>query len=209
MPPRTKTQEEIEQIRRKILDSALNITVQKGYDALSMRKIASYIGMSATNIYNYFHNKDEVYLAILTEGYELIYQETNEGLSLKQNAKERLEHVIKAYVNFGLKKAYYYEIMFSSHMPKYLDYVGLPHEQIAYNKKVTAIKWFECFKKCVAECMPEHFENRDPMIVSLRIIGQLHGVLNLYHNKVLVEVYDNPLDVIDETVKYVMKEMGL
>lgn len=209
MPPKPKTPKEIEQVRRKILDCALDITAKHGYDELSMRKMAARLGMSATNIYNYFHKKDEVYLAILTEGYEKLYVETYNAINLGENAKERLKNAIDAFVNFGLEKPYYYEIMFSSRNPKYLDYVGKPHENIAYNKKVIALKWFNCFTECVSECILHDFKDRDVKNVALQIIGQLHGVLNLFYNKVIIEVYDKPLEIIDNTKRYVIEQINL
>lgn len=207
MPPKHKTQEERNKVRRKILDCALDMTAKKGYDALSMRKIASMVGTSATTIYSYFHDKDEVYLAMLTEGYELLYQETNEAANRGLNSIDRFERMIRAYVHFALSREYYYEIMFSSHTPKYLDYVGLPSEQMAYNKKTTAFKWVNCVKECVAECLAIDVHSNKAMIVTLQIMGQLHGVINLYHNRIIIETYENPLEVIDETIESVMKKI--
>ena len=209
MPPKPKTPEQIEQARTRILDSALNITAKQGYDALSMRKIATQSGMSATNIYNYFHNKDEVYLSMLGKGFQLLYEETSKAIRLGQNAKERFEQAIKTYVDFGLEKTHYYEIMFSSHTPKYLDYLGLPSEESAYKTKIISFKWFDCFTECVSEVLPDDQKNKDIRIVVFRIMAQIQGTINIYHNKLIKQAYDNPIDIVNETVEHVMEEMGI
>lgn len=61
-----KTFHEIETIKQKILEQALYLMSCHGFDGFSMRKLGSRLGVSAKTIYNYYQNKDELYLAILT-----------------------------------------------------------------------------------------------------------------------------------------------
>lgn len=207
MPP--KNEEKIKAERRRIMDAALDIIVKKGFDALKMRKLASCLGMSATNIYNYFHNKDEVYLTILTEGFELLYEELIKASKSGQNAKESLENIIKAYVDFGISKAYYYDIMYSSKVPKYYHYIGQPHEDIAFKEKETAFKVLYLFMEYISKCFSESDNTRDvdPKLVAMRIISELHGVLNLHHNRILIEVHHSPRDIIDMTVDHIIQTL--
>ena len=60
MPKTPMTKEEIENTRGRILDTALNIIIEEGFNNLSVRKIASRLGVTATTIYNYYTNKDEI-----------------------------------------------------------------------------------------------------------------------------------------------------
>jgi len=48
-----------------ILDSARNEFITKGYKDASMRSIANKANVGLSNIYNYFKNKDELYLVIV------------------------------------------------------------------------------------------------------------------------------------------------
>lgn len=210
MPPKPKNQNEINAERRKIMDASLDIIAKKGFSSLTMRKIASRVGMSATNIYNYFHNKDEVYLSILTEGFDLLYKELYDASKLGQNPKESLEHVIKAFVDFGLSKVYYYEIMFSKHTPKYFNYIGQPLEKIAFHEKKVALKALNLLIECISKNFSQNSNNHDInfKLLTLRIISSLHGILNLHHNRVLIEVCDNPLEFIDNTVEHLIQELN-
>lgn len=102
MPIKHNNQEEITTIRNNILPAALDILMTEGYASLTMRKIATRLGMSATNIYNYYENKDEVYLCILIEGFELLYNDVYIVSKFTDNPKDKLTQVIKAIVNFGV-----------------------------------------------------------------------------------------------------------
>ena len=54
-----------EEIKEKILSSALNSFLEKGYRSTSMQEIAQKAGITAGNIYNYFHNKEEVFSTLI------------------------------------------------------------------------------------------------------------------------------------------------
>ncbi|MCK5680918.1 helix-turn-helix transcriptional regulator, partial [bacterium] len=62
MPKAPRTPEEVELVRQAILDAALKIIVEDGYKGFSMRKLGRSMGMTAKTVYNYFINKDEIYL---------------------------------------------------------------------------------------------------------------------------------------------------
>ena len=101
-------------LRRDILDQTRHQLVSKGYANLSMRKIASAIGCSATSIYLYFENKDALFESLVDEGMQWLLDDLQ--LVLTDFADEppsiRLTEVCKRYVAFGLRRPEYYEIMF-------------------------------------------------------------------------------------------------
>ena len=58
MPKKPFTAEEIAAQRARIMDSASQVMADVGFHHLSMRKLAAQLGMTASNIYNYFPNKE-------------------------------------------------------------------------------------------------------------------------------------------------------
>ena len=56
-----------------ILFAARNEFIGKGYKDASMRNIAENAGVGLSNIYNYFRNKDGIFLAIVTPAKESIF----------------------------------------------------------------------------------------------------------------------------------------
>ncbi len=105
-------------LRRKILDRARYLLVKEGYSGLSMRKIAQAVGYSATSIYLYFKNKDELFHTLILEGLEKLYMHLSEGLEERKEPEERLRMLCERYLTFGLANPEYYEIMFMLHPEK-------------------------------------------------------------------------------------------
>ena len=58
--------------RRAILDAALALFVENGYDQVSMRNIAARVEYSPAALYGYFASKDEIFYALAEEGYRLL-----------------------------------------------------------------------------------------------------------------------------------------
>lgn len=55
-----------EDIRQTVLDVASKEFMLYGFKDTSMRSIAKQAGVTLSNIYNYFRNKDEIFVAVLT-----------------------------------------------------------------------------------------------------------------------------------------------
>ena len=56
-------------VRQAILDAARDLFVTEGYRTVSMRKIAERIEYSPAAIYGYFASKDEIFFALVEEGF--------------------------------------------------------------------------------------------------------------------------------------------
>lgn len=100
-------------LRRLILDTARHLLVQDGYTNLSMRKIASKIGYSATSIYLHFDNKDMLLHALIDEGMKQLYDSLSSIAARHEDEPvDRLEALCDGFISFGLANPEYYEIMF-------------------------------------------------------------------------------------------------
>ena len=69
-------------IRDRIINAAQNEFVEKGYQSASMRNIAKVVGVSVSNVYNYFSNKDKLFSYIVKPITDTIDKSLND---LKQN----------------------------------------------------------------------------------------------------------------------------
>ncbi|MDR0419783.1 MAG: TetR/AcrR family transcriptional regulator [Prevotellaceae bacterium] len=58
---------------KSILDAARKEFINKGFKNASMRSIAKYADVSLSNIYNYFLNKDEIFLVIVKPAKDNIF----------------------------------------------------------------------------------------------------------------------------------------
>jgi AcrR family transcriptional regulator len=206
MPKTARNPEDIEAAKERILDTALDIMCEDGFQYLSMRNLAARLGMTAANIYNYYSNKDELYLAIQTRGFELLYDQFSDICNSFNNPLDRLREMIKAYLEFGISNADYYDIMFTRNTPKYTDYVGTKMEPVALFEKQTALKVADITTKVIAQivevnhCIPLD----DARYRTIQLWTALHGIVSLYNSRVLQEVDEYTDEVIERIVEDLM-----
>lgn len=62
-----KIQQRAIESRKRLLDAAYQLFVEKGYYNTNTKEIARLAGISIGNFYNYFQDKGEIYCALLTE----------------------------------------------------------------------------------------------------------------------------------------------
>ena len=101
-----------EETRINILDAALQIVKDEGWQALSMRKIADVIEYTAPIIYEYFSSKDAILLELTRKGYLLLSRELQEAKGKYQLPAEQLEAMWLAYWNFAFANKEFYQLMF-------------------------------------------------------------------------------------------------
>ncbi len=140
MPKAQRTAKEIEAAKAEILQATVKLIVDIGYDDFSMRKLARTLGMTATTIYNYYTNKDDLYLHLLIRGFDALTARLAETRRQQATPELQLSAMIRAYTDFGLEQANFYNLMYSWHVPKYNDYVGTPIQQVADLQLEAAMK---------------------------------------------------------------------
>ena len=150
MPRAKRTAEAIDATKQDILKEALALMTRHGFDGFSMRRLGGRLGVSAKTIYNYYKNKDELYLAILTEGFQQLYDRFNHVFSSINDPFKRMEALGREYLTFGLEQSHIYNLMFTWHVPKFKDYVGTPMEPAAKIELETALRVSEIFIRSAA-----------------------------------------------------------
>jgi AcrR family transcriptional regulator len=203
MPKAPRNPKEVLLVKEKILDAALDILFEEGFKYLSMRKIATKMKMTAANIYNYFSNKDEIYLAIQTRGFALLYERFEEIDRTKQTPLEKMRWMIRAYLDFGINCADQYEIMFTRNTPKYSDYLGTNLEPAAKIEKETALKVAEITTKVILDLAEESpsLQTQNAGYRTIQLWTALHGVVSLMNSRVLQEVDQNTNAIIENLSK--------
>src|SRR5262245_39286988 len=97
-------------VRAAILDAARSLYFTHGADGVSARKIASEVGCSATTIYIYYKNLDDLLHHLRMEGFALLTQYLHEA-----SGAGAIDHILemgRAYFRFGMEHSNYYEVMF-------------------------------------------------------------------------------------------------
>ena len=209
MPRPPRSQREIDLVKKEILDAASELILDEGFHNLSMRKLASRLGMTATTIYNYFSNKDEINLMIRMRGSELLYQRFLKCRDQHADPLLRMQAMIRAYFDFGISYPNYYDILFNLHTPKYLDYVGTDLEPVARTEKESSLRNYEIAARTIMEVMGRRGDG-DPDLVKLMTIQmwcEIHGIICLHNSKLFREIDDNPAELIGRMIDVVLARL--
>lgn len=98
--------------RINILDAALHIVKEEGWQALSMRKIADIIEYTAPIIYEYFANKEAILSELASRGYLMLAKLIREAKEKEENPEKQLEAMWLAYWDFAFAEKELYQLMF-------------------------------------------------------------------------------------------------
>ena len=74
-------------MRDTILENAKCLFIEHGYHGLSMREIAEAVGVSKAALYYHFKDKEELFIAVLNRGLDLISQQID-VIEKKSNSNE-------------------------------------------------------------------------------------------------------------------------
>lgn len=195
-----RKEKEVEQIRQKILEEALDIIVKEGFDALTMRKLGSRIGMTAPNIYNYYPGKDALYISIVITGFEMLYKALSEAFYSSEDINERARAMIKAYIEFGMSKPRYYDIMFTRPTPKHNDYIGTPHEKLSEIEYRISMEIADLALKATEAVVGKTDDAELGQMRVIQIWSLLHGMVSLHNSQVVSYVAGNTEKIYDKIV---------
>lgn len=102
--------------RQRILDAARDMFVRKGYDATTMRAIASRIEYTPTAIYHHFHNKEALLTELCASDFVTLGSAFRK-IGKVEDPVERLRRIGAAYVDFALDHPMHYQLMFMTSRP--------------------------------------------------------------------------------------------
>lgn len=86
--------------RQRILDVAAALFLERGYAGTSLREIAAAVGMKAGSLYYHFASKEDVLLAILTRGMEVMVVafEAASRATAEEDARTRFAAHVRAHL---------------------------------------------------------------------------------------------------------------
>lgn len=189
-----RSAKEIEAVKDDMLNQALDLLSQGGYESFSLHKLSNRLGVATKTIYNYYQNQDELYLCILTRGFEKLHAFFDAARQRGQTPRRRLDGAIRAYMEFGIAEPHIYDLMFTLRVPKYNDYVGTPIEPAAQVELAAAMKCIDIFVELMAACLadakgvPRETLHRQ-MILTW---AQMHGYVAGINNNLLDYMHPDP-----------------
>jgi AcrR family transcriptional regulator len=101
-----------EETRVNILEAALDIVKEDGWQSLSMRKIADKIEYTAPIIYEYFANKEGILLELTRKGNVILLNDFKKVQSIHETPEDQLSAMWMAYWDFAFEHKELYQLMF-------------------------------------------------------------------------------------------------
>jgi len=189
-----RREKEKKDLRKLILDAAMEIFLEKGFDELSIRTIAEKIEYSPTTIYLYFKDKDDILFGLHLEGFRLM----NEKMSVLEYVSDpfdRLKAMGRIYLDFALENTGLYDLMFIREAPmKALECV----EEDWHQGKIA----FDGLKYVVKECIDAGYLNfKDTEAGAFLIWSAMHGMCAL-------QIGNRCIGVISEDKRDTIVQLG-
>lgn len=165
-------------MQRLILDTAMKLFIDQGYESVSMRKIASIIEYSPASIYTYFPDKSSIFYELHIEGFTRLFRKQTEVQGVMDPAERLLQHG-RAYLEFAFENPQYYDLMFI---------MRTPAEQIVKNKDWEhGMRSYELLKRNVQECRNAgYFKDSTVDSVALMMWAVVHGIAALHIRQRLI-----------------------
>jgi AcrR family transcriptional regulator len=153
------------------MDAAREMFVAEGYQNVSMRKIADKIGYSATTIYLYFKDKNDLLHQICEQTFARLAENIKAIYRLSDNPIEKLRSGLREYIHFGLKHPSQYEIVFIT---------PLPIEKAGDFETSNGAAAFGTLRGVISECVEDNLlKNNDIELISQTLWAGIHGLTSL------------------------------
>lgn len=170
-----RKEREKSEMRKLIVDSAVSLFMNEGYNNVSMRKIAEKIEYSPATLYTYFEDKGAIFFEMYNLGFQKFY-ESQLSVQTISDPKERLIEHGRAYLKFALENQEYYDLIFIEHHPseKIRQFEGWDLGKRSY----------ELLRTNVKQCMDAgFFQNQNIDVVTFSMWSLMHGVASNYIRK--------------------------
>jgi AcrR family transcriptional regulator len=188
------------EMRQRIIDAAIAMFLEEGYEKTSIRNIADKIEYSPATIYLYYKDKDELLYEVQGQAFDKLNLTFQEKATAKDPFK-RLEEICRTYIRFGKNNPELYDLMFIIRAPMN----NMKEKELWTNGHNS----FEFLVKCIMECIEAKLiRYEDPMIAALSVWAMGHGLVSLdlrCRFKVMEMDEDAVTAAIEQTVQEFLK----
>lgn len=124
--PRVLSESDVADFRERLCNAAEKLFAEKGPDAVTMRQLASELGVSPMTPYRYFTDKEDILAAVRTNGFNRFAQALETAFaSTTGSAKAKSSAVGEAYLTFAFEHPQTYKLMFDLNQPHEQEYPEL------------------------------------------------------------------------------------
>lgn len=163
------TVEQVDQFRTALLDAALELFVEVGYEAVSIRALAAAVGCSAMTPYRYFDDKAAIFDACRCRAFEN-FADIQESTAAKHpQPMERIRFLGQAYATYANDNPGAFRLMFELNQSEKSSRALRKAEQRA----------FDTLRQSVTEGVEQDFIRGDADTLAHLYWAALHGIVVL------------------------------
>jgi AcrR family transcriptional regulator len=210
MPKPTRNEEQIEQVRESIVQGALDLIVEEGYENLTMVRLGSRLKMTGANLYNYFQNRDALIIAIHKKIFSLLHEKLSRAVQDLSTPLERVKSLVGAFVDFGVENANIYDIAFSRPRRHYSAYKGTPLEAKAYEEYLSSFEVLVLANRVMEDFLKTKGLVAPPetQFLVIKFLSELHGIISLYNSGLLPEIAADPAGTLQAVTQEITKRIA-
>lgn len=199
----------IKEIKRKkvtnyILECAKEVFTEKGYLETKMSDIALHCNMATGTLYNYFENKEDLFVKI-------VENTTDELFNLLKEAGKDIEDpidILKTKINFLLKfvdKNHKFFLMIHKFGTSFMWQIKLRLSQNIHSRLLTSLSFTEePIKRAIAE---GKIRNLNPQLLSIYLFGIVNSFMFGWLE--MPEKYKIKKNTVDEIFKLFLDGAGV
>ncbi len=161
---------QLETFRKRAVQAATRLFAEQGYAAVTMRALATELGVSPMTPYRYFENKEQLFDSVRAEAFGRFADQQCDAAKRTLKPLSRLAALCRSYVHFALSEPNAYRIMFSLH-----DHAQEPSEALKREQE----RSFSYLLAAVQASVAAGSLQGDPLTCALLLWSQAHGLVSL------------------------------
>ena len=123
--PRVLSETDVADFRDRLCEAAEKLFAERGPDAVTMRQLATELGVSPMTPYRYFADKEDILAAVRTNGFNRFADAMEAAYASVDDPRAKGAAVAEAYLTFAFGHPHTYKLMFDLNQPHETDYPDL------------------------------------------------------------------------------------
>jgi TetR/AcrR family fatty acid metabolism transcriptional regulator len=180
--------------RERIIDSALKIFAEKGFQDATISEISRAAGVSDATVYEYFNSKEELLFTIPEDITEKSIRDTEKVLPFLRGAESKLRAIVQSYINTYEKN------------PEYSALIML---HLKTNRNFLKTRAFEVVREAarmLLACIKEGIDDgtfkkeTDPYLVRSMILGTIEHLYTRKHLQGMPHPMTEQIDLLVDLI---------
>ena len=169
--PRVLSESDVAGFRDRVCEVATRLFAARGTEGVTMRELASALGVSALTPYRYFRDKDDILAAVRARAFDRFAEALEKAYSRPGKVLERSRAARDAYIRFAIEEPETYRLMFDLTQPTEAEYPDLVRAGARARATMT---------RHVHDLIAEGVLEGDPELIGRVFWAALHGAVTLH-----------------------------